>query len=533
MDSTVITKTYSSSSNRNPGRDEGYLYKKSTYKSSYNENDYITRDRSPDKNIDQLDALLEDLKNERITTRKDTNQLTRDYSKFDVEKPQMKTTYKTEYVEKSYSENDNLTKNLDNLPAANYTTTKINYNDNSLYSPIKRSETSSVSHKTRDLFTNEYDAKTAAELENVTLTEKFLPPPGTKVTTTVRTYTYEVPASPAQHSVYNQLTESSFDTNVHLDKFSDASTMHSTGRLTAPRTVVYNAESYSTAERKKAPPSKIIQVNDRHETNTYNVNLLHNDTPNGNRPPNSTLGVHKIEDIERVERNDIDSKYNPNNAMGSPTPNQYKTNRYYLKETTNVVNKYHDVPPPNDRYINKPVPQNYQLNSVEERYPNEPNPPHVIYKYSSTHTSNIDERQKGITPPFPTTDDVYIPNANPPQRVDVLMESFGNGDSVDKSEIVTPQRKKEVETALALNEQPQNGPSVNRMGREVYYPPGQNLKIKHEEMHSGSAAGGRWAKQSGMYEYESGYKSKSKTKSGGAMVPVCLPLCCAMPCSIM
>jgi len=44
---------------------------------------------------------------------------------------------------------------------------------------------------------------------------------------------------------------------------------------------------------------------------------------------------------------------------------------------------------------------------------------------------------------------------------------------------------------------------------------------------------GRWAKGSGMYEYESGSKSKTKTKSGGAVVPVCLPLCCAMPCSIM
>lgn len=44
---------------------------------------------------------------------------------------------------------------------------------------------------------------------------------------------------------------------------------------------------------------------------------------------------------------------------------------------------------------------------------------------------------------------------------------------------------------------------------------------------------GGWQKGSAKYEYEASSKSKSKTKSGGAVVPVCLPLCCAMPCVIM
>lgn len=44
---------------------------------------------------------------------------------------------------------------------------------------------------------------------------------------------------------------------------------------------------------------------------------------------------------------------------------------------------------------------------------------------------------------------------------------------------------------------------------------------------------GGQAKGSGKYEYEAESKSKSASKSGAAVVPVCLPLCCAMPCSIM
>lgn len=44
---------------------------------------------------------------------------------------------------------------------------------------------------------------------------------------------------------------------------------------------------------------------------------------------------------------------------------------------------------------------------------------------------------------------------------------------------------------------------------------------------------GEYAKASGMYKYEAESKSKSSSKSGAAVVPVCLPLCCAMPCTIM
>ena len=40
-------------------------------------------------------------------------------------------------------------------------------------------------------------------------------------------------------------------------------------------------------------------------------------------------------------------------------------------------------------------------------------------------------------------------------------------------------------------------------------------------------------KESGRYEYSKESKSKSNSSGGAAVVPVCLPLCCAMPCVIM
>lgn len=51
--------------------DKSYAYKKSSYQySSSGDNNLSYQSKSPDQNIDQLDALLEDLKQERqITTR--------------------------------------------------------------------------------------------------------------------------------------------------------------------------------------------------------------------------------------------------------------------------------------------------------------------------------------------------------------------------------------------------------------------------------------------------------------------------------
>jgi hypothetical protein len=44
---------------------------------------------------------------------------------------------------------------------------------------------------------------------------------------------------------------------------------------------------------------------------------------------------------------------------------------------------------------------------------------------------------------------------------------------------------------------------------------------------------GGYQKASGKYQYEAESRSKSKSSSGAAVVPVCLPLCCGLPCAII
>lgn len=62
-------------------------------------------------------------------------------------------------------------------------------------------------------------------------------------------------------------------------------------------------------------------------------------------------------------------------------------------------------------------------------------------------------------------------------------------DHVDRVDIETPVRKREVDTSVASPQQ-QHVPSVNRAGKEVYYPPGHDTIItRREEMHAGSAGG--------------------------------------------
>lgn len=56
--------------------DKSYAYKKSSYQySSSGDNNLSYQSKSPDQNIDQLDALLEDLKQERQITNRERDSL--------------------------------------------------------------------------------------------------------------------------------------------------------------------------------------------------------------------------------------------------------------------------------------------------------------------------------------------------------------------------------------------------------------------------------------------------------------------------
>ena len=60
---------------------------------------------------------------------------------------------------------------------------------------------------------------------------------------------------------------------------------------------------------------------------------------------------------------------------------------------------------------------------------------------------------------------------------------------MDRVDIETPVRKREIDTSVASPQQ-QHVPSVNKAGKEVYYPPGHDTIVtRREEMHAGSAGG--------------------------------------------
>ncbi|XP_046992086.1 leucine-rich repeat extensin-like protein 5 isoform X1 [Schistocerca americana] len=206
--------------------------------------------------------------------------------------------------------------------------------------------------------------------------------------------------------------------------------------------------------------------------------------------------------------------------------------------------------------------------------PAEPNPPPTVitYKYSSHSSHNTtnkypphphpEEQQPLLPRPFPTSSPGpdYPPNGQPPKRLDDLMASFSDTEAdisphpkhynVEKQmtaspahppggpadtnavAVVTPtQQNVKVEETKAKTEIKARERTVNKPGPPVFYPPGVELFSKKEE--SMAMASGRRAKGKYKYEAESYSKSKSSSSGGAAVVPVCLPLCCAMPCVIM
>ncbi|XP_037945430.1 RGS domain-containing serine/threonine-protein kinase A isoform X2 [Teleopsis dalmanni] len=532
------SKEYSSSIKESPkwaGKDDkGYVYKKSSYQYSSSGNNGTSYTKNPVQNVDQLDALLEDLKNERkITKEKDMYPPTLSYRTLESSKnePSGTITKTTKFVKTI--ERDGYPDKYSNTVFNNVTAEKSQKEKESLINENLYHEGTTVSDKLYERNLTTSSAEIVPQLHDVDLSNDILPIPGTKVTTTVRTYTYEIPAGskniPNRSILYNNVNYNT------LDSRNSNSTIQQTD-INVPQTVVYNTESYSTINKNETPilSNQSYEIRESRETNNLRQNYPSYSFAQQRTPESNSNTIIRTVN-ENVTVSDQNRNQNPHlnslpyKGKGPLTPT---TNRYYYKESSNVTN-YVDKSPSNNIAPKMPV---LKQNSTDYSPPfDNNNTSTTTYNYYSSNTTN----HRGPDYPNTTTqlaqfpvDGVEFPESKPhlPQRVDDLMQSFPNTDVVDKSDI--SYRKREVETSVA---KPNNEmiPTVNKAGMDVYYPPGHEMTLKREEYASGSAAGGRWAKGSGMYEYESGYKSKTKTKSGGAMVPVCLPLCCAMPCSIM
>lgn len=393
-----------------------------------------------------------------------------------------------------------------------------------------------------------------------TLNNDIMPMPGTKVTTTIKTYTYEIPAAPGVTTTETTTTR-----------------LHNSGSPSSPPPIV----TY--------PPERDVSnemVVYKSNNTTTNVNE-HPHYPNGTGtspygtlphgtgtlPPDSDLppGSNRTYYYKHESNNTTNTIYKPQ----VPPPTTHITQKTTTTTSTDLSPQNQSpYPYPNQSsYPNSPnhYPANNYPNSPNNNYPNEPpvgRTTTVVNHYTSTHNNYTrggpndgPERQPLLHPaPFPVDGvDGMPPNGSsyPPKRVDDLMASFSDDTNYNHGrggpgEPFMP--RKEINTALATGTgkpiaaaEPKT-PSKNVAGPPVYYPPGKQMFAGNGAGNSGGGGGGGmemsssqggwrsqggYAKGSGRYEYESASKSKSSSKSGGAVVPVCLPLCCAMPCTIM
>ncbi|XP_018304854.1 DNA-directed RNA polymerase II subunit RPB1 [Mycetomoellerius zeteki] len=372
------------------------------------------------------------------------------------------------------------------------------------------------------------------------------PGPNTKVTTTIKTYTYELPGAPETY-----LPGSSVPGSVMLpgDQTITYTLPRTSGTTTTDKTVTYQ----TVAENAPGHPGSPIRYSPTDITEKSKT-------------------IHKESKFYREEQ--------PSYAYRNAPPTNMETK-------TTVTEKYYHVDGypngPSDRpdysgttYQNQPPISEHtrSINRFEEyrsgrspssgRYPDKPDTPTktnyypqqdtqsgtTIYKFSNTMTTvppnkNADDHEVLLPKPFPTGTKVYPakPIANgegPPTKLEDLMASFSDSEREVLEDIERQERRSKKESSATKKEVdfvPHTPPTVkskNVAGPPVYYPPGSAEFTKKEESSAAmSQSSGGWQKASGKYEYEASSKSKSKSSKGGAVVPVCLPLCCALPCVIM
>ncbi|XP_029155596.1 proteoglycan 4 [Nylanderia fulva] len=379
------------------------------------------------------------------------------------------------------------------------------------------------------------------------------PGPNTKVTTTIKTYTYELPGSPETYLPGGSVPRGNVvlpgDQTITYTLPGRSSTTATTDKTVTYQTVTENV-----------PPDPPVRYN----------------SPTSTDVTEKSTTIHKEAKFYREELLDDRPGWKPSNVYqrNAPTPTNLETKTTVTEKYYQVDDNYPNGHGPVDRpdypriYQNQPptVEHTKSIKRIEEyrsdRHPTSDKsdkvtttaywgPPNTtIYKFSNTTTTvppgkNADDHEVLLPKPFPTGVQMYPtkPTSNgegPPAKLEDLMASFSDSEREVLEDIERQERqnikgssskKKEVDF---IPHTPPKVKSKNVAGPPVYYPPGSAEFTKKEESSAAmSQASGGWQKASGKYEYEASSKSKTKTSKGGAVVPVCLPLCCALPCVIM
>ncbi|XP_076291662.1 uncharacterized protein LOC143214458 isoform X2 [Lasioglossum baleicum] len=388
------------------------------------------------------------------------------------------------------------------------------------------------------------------------------PGPNTKVTTTIKTYTYELPGAPESYlpggggSVPGAVMLPGDQTITYtLPKGSTSAT---------DKTVTYQTITENVPPRtppvRYGSPTPVVDITKK-STTLHQEKFFREEHLGGSPAVQPTTVVYhpgSPESKTTIMRNEkyyaVDGSY-PNGYGPGDRPDHPDQTINESHTTINRIEEHYPSSrsPSSGRYPtpdDKPgTPVNYYTSPPQTTPPQSTT---TIYKFSNMTTTvpphkNAEDHEVLLPKPFPT-DGVQVCPAKPattqqqcpPKKLEDLMASFSDTErevleDIQKRERVqqreSPATKKEVDF---IPHSPPKVKSKNVAGPPVYYPPGSAEFTKKEESSMAmSQAGGGWQKGSAKYEYEASSKSKSQTKSGGAVVPVCLPLCCAMPCTLM
>lgn len=493
-----------------------------------------------DSNVGKLDTLLQDLKNEREFTRENDLYKTTNVEEYDSLLQDTRQYYPSNQTGAKYiyTKEEILSDNIPNEERYNTYNSSSSYREESKRDINKDAHLNSTLSKnyssTRHNSRQSDDIVQSADFKKLQLSEDILPVPGTKVTTTVRTYTYEVPTDgtinrdviikDVSHSTNNTLNSSStvvlgrtpipMETEQNSNIYSYEEHINGNSNNYAPtpntqKTIKYSATSHKYVDENMPliPPRDNLNF----QSSNY-VNKQHQMSPHLPRPGVDISNTYYYNSNESNNYNSYPQSSSQRPVVDHIPPKSIE----YIVESTSQVHNVHENPP----YI-----------------PNSPNNSVVTYKYTTNTTTAKNQGQLvRLVQPFPVYDENDGPQkySQPPKHLNELLTNLNGTNTNGQTVIDGYNPKLEVETAVAK----ENGnkiivPSKNIAGPPVYYPPNHEMTLRREEKSAAYRAGGGWGRARGEYEYEAESKSKSKSKSGGAVVPVCLPLCCAMPCSIM
>ncbi|XP_070151547.1 mucin-2 [Polyergus mexicanus] len=390
------------------------------------------------------------------------------------------------------------------------------------------------------------------------------PGPNTKVTTTIKTYTYELPGSPETYlpggSVPGGNVVLPVDQTITytLPGRTGGTTAATTDKTITYQTVTENVPGHpipDTSIRYNSPSNDLEKSTTIHKEAKFYREEHHDDRPgwkpshvyrNAPLPTNMETKTTVTEKYYQVDGN-YPNGHGPGDRPDYPggTTVIYQNQPPTVEHTKTIkrIEEYRS-----DRHLMPDTPDTPTRMTTTTYYPQQ-GTPNTIYKFSNTTTTvppskNADDHEVLLPKSFPTGVQMYpakpaINGEGPPAKLEDLMASFSDSEREVLEDIQrqerqnkeSPSKKKEVDF---IPHTPPKVKSKNVAGPPVYYPPGSAEFTKKEESSAAmSQASGGWQKASGKYEYEASSKSKSKTSKGGAVVPVCLPLCCALPCVIM